>query len=187
MLPNVDDAVLEAALEVVESARSWPARLVSKLEGLVREASDWELLRVNPLRFARERRVDPDVAVDLFLHATHAGAFELSWFLVCPLCADVVESFRALRSIGGRFHCTICHGDFDALLDDTIGVGFTVSPSVRRIAHHSPDSLDANRYIFEYRVCLDGVGPDGTPWPLVIRSMSCGAEWLAPGDVAVPR
>lgn len=184
---RVNDEVIEAALAVVEAARSWSPRLVSRLETLVRDGADRDLVRVSPLRFARERRTDPEEAIDLFLHAAHAGVFEFVWFLVCPLCADVVESLRSLRSVQGRFHCTLCHGDFEALLDDHIGVGFTVSPRVRPIAHHTPDELSALDYVFEYRGCMDGLGPDGSPWPLVIRSLSPAISWLPPGEVTVLR
>ena len=51
----IDEKLLEERLTALESARSWSPRLVSKLESHIRSASDAELLRVNPMRFAADK------------------------------------------------------------------------------------------------------------------------------------
>ena len=45
-------------------------RVVSRLETLIRSAPDEAVFRINPIRFAAERGVSENEAVDLFLHAT---------------------------------------------------------------------------------------------------------------------
>src|SRR6516164_6101449 len=62
-------------------------------------------------------------AIDLFLHACVAGLFDMDWQLVCPMCSDVVESFRSLRKLHTHFHCHLCRSDYDAALDDYITDG----------------------------------------------------------------
>jgi hypothetical protein len=62
----------------------------------------------------------------------------MDWLLVCPMCSDVVDSFRTLRKLHTHFHCRLCQTDYDAALDDYITVTFSVSPAVRGIRFHNP-------------------------------------------------
>ena len=91
----IDEKKLEERLAALEAAKSWSPRVVSRLEMLVRSGSDEELYRVNPIQFAIEKSIAEAEAIDLFLHACVAGLFDMDWMLVCPLCSDVVESFRS--------------------------------------------------------------------------------------------
>jgi hypothetical protein len=72
----------------------------------------------------------------------------MDWLLICPMCSDVVESFRSLRKLHTHFHCNLCRSDYEAALDDYIAVTFTVSPAVRGIRFHDPDALSAWDYAF---------------------------------------
>ena len=56
----IDEKLLEERLTALESARAWSPRLVSKLESHIRSASDAELLRINPMRFAAEKGLAED-------------------------------------------------------------------------------------------------------------------------------
>ena len=56
------------------------------------------LFRINPIRFAADKGIADSEAIDLFLHGTLVGLFEMDWLLLCPMCSDVVESLRSLRS-----------------------------------------------------------------------------------------
>ena len=46
---------------------------------LIRTADDDALFRVNPFAFANQWDLDANEAIDLFLHATAAGLFEMDW------------------------------------------------------------------------------------------------------------
>src|SRR5713101_4814865 len=84
------------------------------LEGL----SDWELFRINPLRFAREHQFDPSEIVNLFVHAAKVGLFDFAWNMLCPSCGSIVDSYLSLNEVEeSRFHCALCHIDVPSNLD----------------------------------------------------------------------
>ena len=105
----IDEKLLEERLTALESARTWSPRLVSKLESHIRSASDAELLRINPLKFAADKSLDEEETIDLFLHAAALGLFEMNWILICPVCSCVIDSFRALKNLNSHCRCTNCH------------------------------------------------------------------------------
>jgi class 3 adenylate cyclase len=180
----LNELALEERLGKLEAARSWSPRVVSRLEALLRSEAEEAVFRVNPIQFANEKGITEAEAVDLFLHATLAGLVEMDWSLVCPLCSDVVESFRSLKTLHNHFHCTLCHADYEAALDDCIMVTFTVSPAVRRIRFHDPESLSAWDYAVTYRGTPVGLTPDGVPWVEIIKSSLRGVARLKPGETA---
>jgi len=160
----IDEKKLEERLVALEAAKSWSPRVVSRLETLLRSGTDEALYRINPIQFAAEKSIAEAEAIDLFLHGCVAGLFDMDWQLVCPMCSDVVESFRSLRKLHTHFHCHLCQSDYEAALDDYIMVTFTVSPAVRSIRFHKPDGLSAWDYVFSYKLTSDGILPDGVPW-----------------------
>ncbi|MGE5707235.1 MAG: DUF5939 domain-containing protein, partial [Bacteroidota bacterium] len=105
-------------------------------------ATDAELFRINPLRFAEEHGMSEGEAIELFIHATHAGIFEFSWDILCPGCGSALKGARALRELEDHARCAACEIDVDVQLDDSIEVSFTVSPTVRDIRFHHPETLD---------------------------------------------
>ena len=65
----------------------------------------------------------------------------MTWNLICPICSCIIESFRALKNLNSHCHCNNCRADLVAALDDMIAVTFTVSPAIRRIGYHDPETL----------------------------------------------
>ena len=175
---------LEEGLVALEAAKSWSPRVVSRLEMLMRSGTDDELYRINPIQFATEKSIVEAEAIDLFLHACVAGLFDMDWMLVCPMCSDVVESFRSLRKMHTHFHCNLCQSDYDAALDDYITVSFTVSPAVRGIRFHNPAALSVWDYTFFYRMTPSGVLPDGVPWSEAMRGLMKALRRIEPGSEA---
>ncbi|HTO63645.1 MAG TPA: DUF5939 domain-containing protein [Bradyrhizobium sp.] len=167
----IDEKKLEERLVALEAAKSWSPRVVSRLEMLLRSGTDEALYRINPIRFATEKSIAEAEAIDLFLHACVAGLFDMDWQLVCPMCSDVVESFRTLRKLHTHFHCHLCRSDYDAALDDYIAVTFTVSPAVRSIRFHQPDALSAWDFVFHYKLTPGGLLPDGVPWSEAAKTL----------------
>ena len=180
----IDEKKLEEGLVALEAAKSWSPRVVSRLEMLMRSGTDEELYRINPIQFATEKSIVEAEAIDLFLHACVAGLFDMDWMLVCPMCSDVVESFRSLRKMHTHFHCNLCQSDYDAALDDYISVTFTVSPAVRGIRFHNPSALSAWDYTFFYRMTPGGVLPDGVPWSEAMRGLMKALRRIEPGSAA---
>ena len=95
----LQERLLESKMIGIEQVRSWSPRVISKFESLIRSGDDFSLYRVNPLTFARDRGIAEAESIDLFLHATRNGLFDMSWDVVCPQSGMVLESFGALRTL----------------------------------------------------------------------------------------
>ena len=180
----IDEKKLEERLLALEAAKSWSPSVVSRLETLLRSGTDEALYRINPIQFATEKSIAEAEGIDLFLHACVAGLFDMDWLLVCPMCSDVVESFRSLGRLHTHFHCHLCQSDYDAALDDFITVTFTVSPAVRSIRFHKPDALSAWDYVFYYKMAPGGVMPDGVRWSEATQGLMRALARIEPGSTA---
>ena len=178
----INEKLLDERLGALESARNWSPRVVSKLESHIRSADDAALLRINPMRFAEEKGIAENEAVDLFLHATALGLFEMNWIILCPICSCVIESFQALKNLDSHCRCTSCHVDLVAALDDMIAVTFTVNPAIRDIAYHHPDSLSVEDYTYRYRSTSEGLIPDGIPFLNVQQHLNRALAFVEPGE-----
>lgn len=107
-MTNIQERLLESKMTEIEQARSWSPRVISKFETLIRSGDDLSLYRINPLAFARDRAMTEAESIDLFLHATRSGLFEMSWDVVCPQSGMVLDSFGALRTLKTHYVCGLC-------------------------------------------------------------------------------
>ena len=72
----------------------------------------------------------------------------MSWNVLCPGCGGVLDASATLK-IGqhrSEYHCSLCAAGYEPTLDEMVEVTFTVSPRVRRIAAHDPDTLPLVEY-----------------------------------------
>jgi hypothetical protein len=182
MATLVDERTLDERLARLEATRPWSPRVVSRLEALIRSDDDAALFRVNPFTFASERGLGADEAIDLFLHATAQGVFEMDWLLICPRCACAVESFARLRAVLRRFRCPECHNEYEAAMDDFIAIYFNVSPQICATRYHRPETLDPFDYMFVFKGVREGRRPDGQPYLDSVRAALRGLAFLEPGD-----
>jgi class 3 adenylate cyclase len=164
--------------------QSADAESVAAIERAVREAPDRDLCRVNALAFAAKHGLDEERAIAAFLHAARLGLFELSWNVLCPGCGGVLDAGATLKTVNrAEYACALCAAGYEATLDQMVEVTFTVSPRVRRIAAHSPDTLPEAEY---YRQIFWSSGVD-LPETLSdsLAAFTIDSIELAPGEKGV--
>jgi len=178
----VNEPLLDERLGLLEKARPWTARLISKLERHIRTADDLALYRINPFTFAKEKNAPPTETIDLFLHATALGLFRKDWTLFCPQCCCVVESLRSLRGMHTHYNCSFCQVGYDTQLDEYVAVSFTVEPEIRAIAYHHPEALTAWENFIKVGNTRDGVLPDGSLFVDAKEKLGRIIEYLPAGE-----
>jgi len=187
-MTNIAERLLETKMTEIEQARSWSPRVISKFETLIRSGDDLSLYRVNPLAFARDRTIAEAESIDLFLHATRSGLFEMSWDVVCPQSGMVLDSFGALRTLKTHYVCGLCDVSGETDLDDFIDVTFTVSPQLRRLPFHDPESLSVEDFHWKLRFLNDGRLPGQQVRFLdVLHGLVRGLAFLPPGSTTTLR
>ncbi len=179
---TINEKVLEEKLAGIEAARGWSPRVVSKLEALLRGQDGFALFKVNPLRFAAQKGVAEAEAIDLFLYAAKLGLFQMNWQLVCPGCGDTVQSFASLSGLHTDLHCSFCHIDTLAHLDEYVEVTFTVCPPIRALAAHHPEKLSIEDYILRYHFTPDAHMPTGERFVDGFRALISHMSYLEPGQ-----
>jgi len=114
---------------------------------LIEHGSDHELNRINLLDFSARTGLDEELTISGFLHASRLGLFDLTWNVLCPGCSGVLDAHSTLKSLRhDDYHCGLCACGYEASVDEQVEVAFTVSPRVRRIAAHDPNTLPLWEY-----------------------------------------
>jgi class 3 adenylate cyclase len=127
--------------------RTAKPEIVAAIEELVARGPDHLLNRVNVLEFARRRGFAESDAIAAFLHASRLGIFEMSWNVLCPGCGGVLGANASLKGVHDDVYtCRLCAAGYEPTLDEMVEVTFTVSPRVRRIAAHDPNTLPPSEY-----------------------------------------
>jgi len=180
-MASLDEAFLDEKLAELERLRPWSPRLISKLETFMRSDDEWALFRANPFVFAQERGASEDEAVDLFLLASKAGLFQMTWSLLCPGCGAAVQSFTTLQSVCSLFHCYMCSTDIETRLDDYVHVSFTISPRVRSIPAHHPEALSVEDFYYRYSFVREArPTPDSDRFVDMLPQATKGVSYLEP-------
>lgn len=138
------NGALARGLEVLAASGKLAHEEVAKLGRFLAEAEEEALFRMSPIQYAQTQGISERDAIDLFLHATHAGLMEFTWGLMCPACKAFLSTPAALRSLAKRRSCNLCDLEV-APTDDALEVAFTVSPAVRRIRFHDLSMVDYRR------------------------------------------
>jgi class 3 adenylate cyclase len=181
---KVHEQHLDERLSQLEQARHWSPRVMSKLETFIRSAPDFDVFRVNPVQYAVERSMTEAEALDLFLHASKVGLFEMDWHIVCPHCGYVVDSLHNMSQLRSHYLCPTCAADDDYALDDYIQVAFSISPLVRDIQYHHPELLSVEDLYFKYRLSKDVISPVPTlpSWRDLIVHITKDLRYVQPGE-----
>ncbi|HKU98408.1 MAG TPA: adenylate/guanylate cyclase domain-containing protein [Vineibacter sp.] len=154
------------------------------MEALVRDAPDHALARINVLDFAKKKNLNEERVIAAFVHAARLGLFEMSWNVLCPSCGGVLDANTTLRSVRSeQYHCAFCTVNVEPTLDDMVEVTFTVSPRLRRIEAHDPDTLPPFEYL---RQVFLGSGVDLPPdAEQRFQDIALDSVELPPGEKAI--
>jgi class 3 adenylate cyclase len=109
------------------------ASLVARLEEFLDHADELSVQRIRPYALADHWEVNRRAVLEMFLRATRAGIFDMSWDLLCPSCRGITEGHTNLGEVRGQSHCKTCQIDFTVNFDHNIEVVFRPNPSVRHV------------------------------------------------------
>jgi class 3 adenylate cyclase len=155
------------------------------IERLIDKGRDHELNRINVLDFAKRTGLDEERVISGFLHASRLGLFDLTWNVLCPGCGGVLDAHSTLKSLRhDDYHCGLCACGYEASVDEQVEVAFTVSPRVRRIAAHDPNSLPLWEY-FKQVFWSSGVDLNEESFEQLTDDVTLDALELPPGEKAV--
>src|SRR6195256_574178 len=114
---------------------------------LIDEGGDRDLNRINVLDFSARTGLDEERVISGFLHASRLGLFDLTWNVLCPGCSGVLDAHSTLKSLRhDDYNCALCAAGYEASVDEQVEVAFTITPRVRRIAAHDPNTLPLWEY-----------------------------------------
>ena len=152
---------------------------------LIANGEDFELNRINALDFSNHNSLDEEKVISGFLHASRLGLFDLSWNVLCPGCGGVLGAHDTLKSLRpDDYHCGLCACGYEPSVDEQVEVAFTVSPKIRRVAAHEPNTLPFWEY---YRQVFwsSGIDLDKDNFSSMKDEVTLETLELPPGEKAV--
>ena len=158
--------------------------VVDAIQQLIDRGEDHELNRINVIDFSAQHGFDEERAITAFLHSARLGLFDLSWNVLCPGCGGVLGAHSTLKALRpDDYHCALCACGYKASVDEQVEVSFTVSPRVRRIAAHDPDSLPVWEY-FKQIFWSSGVDFNKESFATLANEVTLDTLELPPGEKA---
>jgi hypothetical protein len=83
--------------------------MVSMLEGMVWDAPDHALNKINALDLAARDDLGEERVIAAFLNGVSLGIFEMSWNVMCPSCAGVLSANKSLKTLDrAQYSCAFC-------------------------------------------------------------------------------
>jgi class 3 adenylate cyclase len=151
---------------------------------LIENGEDHELNRINVLDFSARTGLDEERVISAFLHASRLGLFDLTWNVLCPGCGGVLDAHSTLKSLRhDDYHCGLCACGYEASVDEQVEVAFTVSPRIRRIAAHDPNTLPVWEY-FKQVFWSSGVDLNKESFTSLTEEVTLDALELPAGEKA---
>lgn len=151
MAAEVDVSRLDETLSLLAEVGGWPDGVIDRLRRQIVEGEDESLSQINPIRWAGDAGVDEDLGIRLFLHATRVGLMEIHWSLRCRGCGELVANCGALGKLEHDFYCASCARSSPTTLDEHVEVSFSLSPEIRALRFHEPESLSLDDYFYRFR------------------------------------
>src|ERR1700752_4762020 len=160
-------------------------QVADAIRDLVETGADHELNRINLVDFSAKRGLDEEHVIAGFLHASRLGIFDLTWNVLCPGCSGVLDAHDTLKSLRSEdYHCGLCACGYQPSVDEQVEVAFTVSPQVRRVAAHDPNSLPLWEY-YKQVFWSSGIDLDKDSFASLTEEVTLDALELPAGEKAV--
>lgn len=128
---STNPAVLDrlvAALRAVKIDESLLTRFVRH----VTTASDADVRRMQPFGLADGWGADRKELLRLLVQAERDGAVSHSWEVMCPNCRVATTRASTLSGVPERFHCDTCGVAYDADLERSVELRYSVRDELRR-------------------------------------------------------
>jgi len=155
------------------------------IQRLVEHGEDRDLNRINLLDFAVRTGLDEERVISGFLHTARLGLFDLTWNVLCPGCGGVLDAHSTLKSLRhDDYNCALCARGYEASVDELVEVAFTVSPRVRRIAAHDPNTLPIWEYVRQM-FWSSGIDLNEDTFSRLINEVTLEALELPAGERAI--
>jgi class 3 adenylate cyclase len=152
---------------------------------LIEDGEDHELNRINALEFSQRHGFDEEQVISAFLHASRLGLFDLTWNVLCPGCSGVLDAHDTLKSLRpDDYHCGLCACGYQPSVDEQVEVAFTVTPKVRHIAAHDPNTLPLWEY-YKQVFWSSGIDLDKGSFSTLTEEVTLDALELPAGERAV--
>src|ERR1700744_6584686 len=174
---------IEAQFSLLQQSAD-PA-VASAIVRRIKHGKDHELNRINALDFSSRNGLDEEKTISGFLQASKLGLFDLSWTVLCPGCSGVLDVHDTLKSLRpDDYHCGLCACGYECSVDEQVEVAFTVTPRVRRIAAHDPNSLPLWEY-YKQVFWSSGIDLDRSTFAALTEEVALDALELPAGERAV--
>lgn len=133
--PPVETAVAARVARMVEQieASPWGHGMARRLADFILQAQEVDLVRVRPLRLARDWGTAPQDTIELCLESARAGLLSLRWDLLCPRCRIGKAAVEALDVLPSGAHCDTCNISYDRDFSRNVEAAFAPAAQVRPI------------------------------------------------------
>lgn len=142
--------IFNQKIETLQSLKQLNSDDVSRFGAIISTLNDWDLFRINPLKFAEIHGFEKHIASDLFIAGAKIGLFDFNYNLICPSCTGIEFSHHSIDEINPEhFHCSVCNLDVSTALDDQVEVSFTIHPTIKKNEINPYQNLNTyTRYFF---------------------------------------
>lgn len=129
---------IRQALEAAAARSGCGHHDLDRFAGHLENLAPYRAARINPFEFAEEAGMEPETAVDLFVHGAKLGVFDLEWGMICPLCGGITNSVAQLDLVAeDQLFCKLCDRPSESVLDDTVEVSFAYAAPGTSLDLHS--------------------------------------------------
>jgi class 3 adenylate cyclase len=129
---RANDSIVRSAIADMKK-HGVDAAVADRLGVFVRDAPDYELIRMRPFELAGEWAMNKREVLRALLHGVPAGLVELRWGIICPSCRTASDEANVLAEISLEGHCQLCDISFDLDLDRAVEATFIAHPSARAV------------------------------------------------------